>query len=364
MIYLKKLKYPFLALIITGSVLSGCKKTLVLEPAVNTGQTEKTQAIAGPGQTIERPNLPSTIYPIYLKKKFLFDATKHENAGNADWQIDGDGTEMVASSPAESKAQRYPTPAQSGITPSTPETYWKGALSAWAIDLVKLGGYVETLPSEAKITYGDSTNPQDLKNYNVYIVVEPNVKFTASEKTAILNFVKNGGGLMMVSDHDGSDRDNDGADSPMVWDDLMLNNPFGFSIDHVNVSPASPTVYVGPNASAQKILNGLGGPASKLAFHNGTTATLVESNDPNANVTVQGLFWLPGTDYELESKNGVMALCSTYYKGRVAFIGDSSTSDDGTGDPGDKLFNGWSGDVYASTSHSALQLNASLWLAK
>ncbi|HEY4151408.1 MAG TPA: hypothetical protein VGM41_20860, partial [Chitinophagaceae bacterium] len=47
-------------------------------------------------------------------KKFLFDATKAETAGNADWVIDEDG----------STPQRIPTPAQSTITASTAETFW------------------------------------------------------------------------------------------------------------------------------------------------------------------------------------------------------------------------------------------------
>lgn len=128
------------------------------------------------------------------QKKFLFDALHAETAGNADWVIDEDnGT-----------PQRIPTPAQSGITSSTPETYWTGALSSFGIALVKEGNYVETLPSTGAITYGNSSNAQDLSNYSVFVVDEPNTPFTATEKTAILNFVKNGGGLFMVSDHDGA----------------------------------------------------------------------------------------------------------------------------------------------------------------
>ena len=79
--------------------------------------------------------------------------------------------------------------------------------------------------------------------------------FTAAEKTAIMNFVANGGGLMMIADHTAattggtdsngynpSDRDGDGYDSPRVWNDLMTNNginnnnPFGFNIDYVDIN--------------------------------------------------------------------------------------------------------------------------------
>jgi hypothetical protein len=316
-------------------------------------------------------------------KKFLFDATKYENAGSADWLIDADGTANIplytGGTTVESAAQRIPTPSYTGITASTSETYWKGAMSAWAVELVKRGQLVETLPSGTAITYGNTANPQDLSNYDVYLIIEPNRLFTASEKTAIMNFVSNGGGLMIVTDHTAattagtdangynpSDRDGDGFDSPRVVNDLMTNNginnnnPFGFTVDFVDISEKPTTnVYTGTNTNAQKVLNGLAGTASKLSFYNGATATIT----PATNTNVQGLFWRATATNG--GNNSVMALLSTYGTGRIVFVGDSSPSDDGTGDTGDNLFNGWSADVPSgNTAHPALHINASLWLAK
>jgi hypothetical protein len=106
-------------------------------------------------------------------------------------------------------------------------------------------------------------------------------------------------------------------------------------------------------------LNGATGSATKLAFYNGTTATLY----PAQNATVQGLFWRNSAT--INGTTSVMALMATYGSGRVVFVGDSSPSDDGTGDTNDNLFNGWSGDAPSGfTSHPALHLNASLWAAK
>ncbi|MFY0108250.1 hypothetical protein ABTP98_19440, partial [Acinetobacter baumannii] len=90
------------------------------------------------------------------------------------------------------------------------------------------------------ISYGNTANPQDLSYYSVFVVDEPNIIFTAAEKTAILRFVQNGGGLFMISDHDISDRNNDGYDSPDIWNDLMQNNsvqanPFGFTVNLDNI---------------------------------------------------------------------------------------------------------------------------------
>lgn len=127
--------------------------------------------------------------------RILFDATKAEMAGNADWVIDADVYNLKANSNGtvttggtQSNPQQIPTPAQSGITGSTSETYWSGALSAWAVDLVKLGYSVETLPYNGKITYGDPTNLQDLSLYKVFIIDEPNLKFTTAEAFSVNSF--------------------------------------------------------------------------------------------------------------------------------------------------------------------------------
>ena len=169
-----------------------------------------------------------TISAVSTAKKFLFDASQGETAGNADWVIDEDNSTPL----------RIPTPAQSTITSGTAETYWTGGISAWGISLAKLGHSVETLPSSGSITYGNTANTQDLTKSDVFVVDEPNIRFTAAEKVAIINFVNNGGGLLIVGNHNGSDRNSDGWDAPAIWNDLMnnntvQNNPFGFSFDAV-----------------------------------------------------------------------------------------------------------------------------------
>ena len=206
--------------------------------------------------------------------KILFDDSKAEQASNADWVISN------TTSPV-----KVPTPAQSGITSSTPETYWDGALSAWGVDCVKQGYYVETLPPGSTITYG-TNGTQDLSKYNVFVVCEPNGPFSAAEKNAIVNFVKNGGGLFMISDHNGSDRNNDGWDSPKAWNDLLTTNtvqanPFGISFDLVSISQTTTNVATVSNDS---ILHGKLGTVTQAMWSAGTTMTL----DKTANSTVQG----------------------------------------------------------------------------
>ena len=295
------------------------------------------------GGTSAAASFSITAAPVSTVKKFLFDNRHAETAGNADWVMDANSN----------VAPRFPTPLQSTITSTTSESYWTGAISAWGIALVKLGHTVETLPTTVSITYGNSANAQDLSNYTVFVVDEPNTLFTATEKTAILNFVQNGGSLMMISDHTISDRNNDGWDSPMIWNDLMTNNtvqnnPFGFAIDYADFSTTTSNI----STAVSPVLSGSQGAVTSIQFNNGTTATL----NSTANATVQALVWKSGVT---QNNSNVMCATSTFGTGRVFFLGDSSPVDDGTGSAGNILYNGWG--VY---SHSKLLLNASLWCAK
>ncbi len=299
------------------------------------------------------------------RPKILFDATKAEMASNADWVIDADvhnltvssSTHLMVTGGTDSNPQRYPTPAQSGITSTTAQSYWQGALSAWGVDAVKSGFDVETLPYNARITYNDATNVQDLKNYDVFVVDEPNILFTATEKTAILNFVRNGGGLFMISDHDVSDRNSDGYDSPHVWNDLMATNtiaanPFGITFNYVNISPNTTNFAI---SATDSILHGAYGDPTQMVWFNGTTMTL----DLTKNSSAKGLVFTTGSS--TTGTTNVMFARAFYGNGKVVALGDSSPVDDGSGDPGDSLYDGWIAD--ASGNHEKIVMNATLWLA-
>jgi hypothetical protein len=293
----------------------------------------------------------------------LFDATKAETASNADWIIDADLFNLgYGPNPYiggdEANAQRIPTPSQSGITSGTPESYWTGAISAWAVDAVKLGYTVETLPYNGNISYGNTSNAQDLSNYDIFVVCEPNILFTASEKTAIMNFIQNGGGLFMISDHDNSDRNGDGYDSPYIWNDLMTNNsvdnnPFGILFDYEFFNEATTNI---PNLPGNPLLHGSYGDVSLVEFYGGTSMTLNRSH----NSSVTGVVYMSG--YSNTGTTGVMCAYATYGNGRVVALGDSSPADDGSGDDGDNLYDGWIED--ANGNHERLIMNATIWLAE
>lgn len=273
---------------------------------------------------------------------FLFDAAHAETAGNADWVID-----------ADSNPQRLPTPDQSTVTASTPETYWRGAISSWGIELVKRGHHVETLPPGTAIAY-NTAGAQDLSHYQVLVVDEPNTAFTTAEKAAIVNWVRAGGSLFIVSDHAGSDRNGDGKDSVMIWNDLFANNgvqaaPFGLVINSDKISPSNESA---DSSASNPITHGAAGTITKFIYSDGASITI----DPTKNSSVKGAVWVTSS----HTNSNVMVAYGTFGAGKFVAIGDSSPIDDGTGASSDILFNGWTD---GNGNDGQLVINASLWLA-
>ena len=286
--------------------------------------------------------LPFTRTPVAhaASLSVLFDDDHAETAGNADW--------IVSTS--------IPDPLQQNANPQK-ETDWTGGISAWGVALQKTGRYSLKTNNRA-LTYGDSSNPLDLSNFRALVLPEPNTLFSASEKTAIITFVHNGGGLFMIADHTGSDRNNDGYDSLAIFNDLMTNNgvqsdPFGIQFDAVNIANENPSNDT-PNAATDPILHGPFGSVQGSIIRNGTTETLHPAD--NASVT--------GVIYRNSASNtgttNVFLARSTYGSGRVAAIGDSSAIDDGTCSSGNTCYNGWND---PAGQNYALFPNGTEWLA-
>ncbi|MFD7453038.1 putative Ig domain-containing protein [Kitasatospora sp. NPDC059827] len=270
--------------------------------------------------------------------RVLFDNSKAETAGNADWII----------------STSQPDPLAENANPQS-GTDWTGAISSWGVALQKTGQYsLKTLPSGSSITYGTG-GALDLANFDEFVLPEPNVRLSDAEKTAVMTFVQNGGGLFLISDHTGSDRNNDGWDSPAVINDLMTTNsvnskdPFGLSVDLLNIQTDNPTAV---NDATDPVLHGPFGTVTGSIIRNGTTFTLKPADNP----AVKGIVYRTGSS----GTTGAFFATSSFGKGRVAVWGDSSAIDDGTGEPGKTVYNGW--DDPAGTD-AALGLNATAWLA-
>jgi hypothetical protein len=272
--------------------------------------------------------------------RVLFDNSKAETAGNADWII----------------STSQPDPLGQNSNPAS-ETSWTGALSSWGVALQRTGSYsLKTLPAGNTITYGGS-GALDLKNFDVFVMPEPNVLLSTAEKTAIMKFIQAGGGFFLIVDHTGSDRNNDGYDSVEIANDLLTNNgvdntsPFGFSIDANDISSENPVAIAG---SSDPVINGPYGRVTGSIIRDGSTQTL----NKTANSSVKGLVWR--TSSSQSGTTGAFFTTSTFGSGRVAVWGDSSPIDDGTGQSGNTLYDGWND---PAGTNKALALNATEWLA-
>ena len=230
----------------------------------------------------------------------LFDNTKYETAGNADW--------IIGSSPQ-----------------------WVGGYSEFGEALRDLGYNTQTL-SNGSIDSGD------LQNVDVFIIPEPQEPFSNSEKNAILQFVNNGGGLFMIGNHVGSDRCNNGWDSPRVFNEsLNSGSNFGFTFQDEGFLYVTPTTrFENPRTALTENLNSVG-------MYAGSSINVTGAN-VNTNIYLRN-FDEPG-------------LVSTAYgSGRVAAYGDSSPWDDGTGNPNNNLHDGWS-----DYDNAQMGLNVVNWL--
>ena len=230
--------------------------------------------------------------------RVLFDNSKAETAGNADWII----------------STSQPDPLGQNSNP-TSETSWTGALSSWGVALQRTGSYsLKTLPAGSTITYGGS-GALDLKNFDVFVMPEPNVLLSSAEKTAIMKFVQAGGGFFLIVDHTGSDRNNDGYDSVEIANDLLTNNsvdstdPFGFSVDSNDISSENPVAIA---SSTDPVINGPYGKVTGSIIRDGSTQTLHKAD----NAAVKGLVWRPGSSPT--GSTGAFFTTSTFGSGRVA----------------------------------------------
>ncbi|MBL0211221.1 MAG: PKD domain-containing protein [Holophagaceae bacterium] len=277
-------------------------------------------------------------------KKVLFDHTRHEEAGtSAEWVI------CTASEP-------NPAPAN-----PTSETSWNGGISAWGFDLFKAGYAVQSLPPTGRVTYGDPTNAQDLSNYQVYIIPEPYLRFSATEKQAILSYVQNGGGLFLVGNHIGAARysGTGGTDAYTVFNDLVNVggvNPYGFTFvpghgpGDTRANTTSTAFSAATDAGTQAIVHGAFGGLSLMDFHSYAYVSYNTAQNPSVKEILHT---------QVSGDTGSFIVTCNVGAGRVVAISDSAPADDGTTTTGGKALH----NSYTINSNKAFFLNSCAYLA-
>jgi hypothetical protein len=346
--------------------------------------------------------------------RILFDGSHGQTAGAADWIVDADSSELVFKTftcrpgPRQHSAQRFPTPPQEEVTATTRETFWDGGLSAWGIalaqDALEPGRprwRIEQYAWDAaEMTWGDRANPQDLSHYAVLVLAEPNTPFTEGEIEAIHRFVREGGGLFLIADHETSDRDcsegGERLDSPAIlnrlmgtkirtrptspyWDPDDPANDFGvFGIwfnengndsknDRDNRRFDWFDEPVNRNVSqdtADPIVRGPWGDGRGGLGLFGATQLAISTDSRQGNPAARAHVWRNGQNRSPRASGvseRVTFASAEYGKGRVVAIGDSSPADDGTGQG--KLYPGWD-KAKGGVANDQIFLNATAWLAK
>lgn len=288
------------------------------------------------------------------RKRVLFDAFHREHAGSADWLLDVPGPHPWPSVPLS-------------------ESEWHGNLSAFGRDLLDTGRFtVESLiPTSPGLTYGDTTNPQDLTHFQVLILAEPSAPFSDGESDAVLQFIRMGGGVLMVADHFDSDRDGNGWDSVQAFNAMLtrmgggvlVGNPLGFEVTTIsynesgNIQNRNNRQASTVANAAHPVLSGPHGVVDRVGMYRGGLFT-VPATSTQVSVLMHALplgtaGYVAGSPY---------VIAAQVEAGRVVAVGDSAILNDGSDSHGLVSSNL---DSWHSTTedNAALFLNAVEWLA-
>ncbi|WP_354485854.1 chitinase N-terminal domain-containing protein [Paenibacillus sp. PvP094] len=272
-------------------------------------------AVHAEGPTDPAPFIQAKVVNENAGKKVLFDNSHGQTAGAADWVIDG-------------------------------------GFSDFGNALANDGYYVKELRKTTPFTY------DDLKDYNVFVIAEPQIPFKTSEQAALKQYVESGGSIFFVGDHYNADRNKN------RWDGSEVINGYrrgayedpakGMSTEERNsaaMQNVASTDWLSDNFGVRFRYNALGDidaniivPAdqafgitegvSAVAMHAGSTLAIT---DPEK---AKGIVYLPKTNAKWNNavdqgvyngggiEEGPYVAVSKLGAGKAAFIGDSSPVED------------------------------------
>lgn len=267
------------------------------------------------GPTDPAPFIQAKVVNQNAGKKVLFDNSHGQTAGAADWVIDG-------------------------------------GFSDFGNALANDGYYVKELRKTTPFTY------DDLKEYNVFVIAEPQIPFKTSEQAALKQYVETGGSIFFVGDHYNADRNKNRWDGSEVINGYRrgaFEDPAkGMSTDERNseaMQNITSSDWLSDNFGVRFRYNALGDinanivvPAdqafgitegvSAVAMHAGSTLAIT---DPEK---AKGIVYLPKTNAKWNNavdqgvyngggiEEGPYVAVSKLGAGKAAFIGDSSPVED------------------------------------
>jgi uncharacterized membrane protein len=229
----------------------------------------------------------------------LYDDTHAQTAGNADWIPEGAYSDMV--------------------------------------DMLKTHGY--NVKSLSNVDREGIITAELLKEFDAAILAEPNNPYSEDEQKAIVEFVKNGGGLFIVGDHGNADRNGNGWDAVKIFNTFCPKFGFKFKGNDVYEAPLT-----GPANQDHPVMFGV----RAIGVWAGSTFDIVEAAEAKR---------LPD---RMPFRQSPYIVAAEYGNGRVVAIGDSSPFDDGTGSGGkNKLHDSYDSFMY---SHPQFAYNTLTWI--
>lgn len=232
--------------------------------------------------------------------RVLFDDAHAQTAGNADW------------------------------IPS-------GAYSEMTNMLIKNGFEVDILSEAAP---DGKFSSEVLSNYEAVILPEPNDPYCEQEQKALIQFVKEGGGAFIIGDHANADRNRNGWDAVLIFNEFVQEFGFEFTGDDFYEAPVS-----GKRNSDHPVMFGV----RNVGCWAGSSITVIET----PGIKIDSLLYSRTTElpYIVATEVG---------KGRVVVIGDSAPFDDGVGSgEQNNLHDSYDSFMY---SHPQFAYNTMQWL--
>lgn len=254
------------------------------------------------------------------KGKVLMDNSHAQTAGAADWVLDG-------------------------------------GFSDYANQIAKQGYQVKELRGQASIT------PEKLKDTKILVIPEANTPFKSSEQQAMVDFAKQGGSIIFISDHYNADRNLNRIDSSEAMNgyrrgayndmtkDMSQDEKQSEAMQGVNSSD-----WLAENFGVRFRYNGLNNLTTKnmvtgkdamgitdnvnsVSMHAGSTLAITDPDKAKGIIyTPEGLSseqkWSHAVDQGVYAgggkAEGPYVAVSKVGKGKAAFIGDSSLVEDST----------------------------------
>ncbi|MBN1151039.1 hypothetical protein JXA84_07470 [candidate division WOR-3 bacterium] len=248
-----------------------------------------------------------------------------------------------------------PTP----YPPAGPNS-WNGQLSTWAYELYLQGHQIRI--------NADYVTSSTFTGVDLFIIPEPQDTFFVHEMDAIENFVLTGGSVLIIADHNSSDRNGNGWDSPSIFD--------GYTQPHITTPPGNdPERFIKPrfgmhlhvkdednnsitgswtnvsNSPDDPIIHGPHGRVDTFTYHVGNVFSVFPGVNPSLD-SLTGRIWKNGSPQDTTL---VIVVTCRAGDGKVGGVGDSSPCCDESGPTSHP--NNW-------TEHDnrILFLNLSCWL--